>query len=653
MYHTHEATLHSDKVYALLGMSSDGFLQTGLSPDYNVPWKVLFETLVKHALCKEITVEALPEGESVKIEGGGYILGRISSIQAGTTWNGRQGVTITWRRIQGTTITTENWTCNWELQPSAKQIMEGDAICLFQGASRPTIIRFCEDRGAVIAIAITPPQIIQAGNEDVQWSGCLQEINRLCTRNFRCIWDWNKLPGKMPSQEENKASQGCLEQIKESWNSALVLGDLEEYEEGERKFQEAMKYYEMASQKKCMIEFSASLLPFTSSVDLDLMNKNYNQPPLFWAAERGYASVVQLFIARLNVDIDFKDTIGRTAIQLAAAKGHLLVLEKILQEGADVNAAAATGRYSRTALQAAAGGGHLAVVERLLQENVDINAATGRYGRTALQEAAGGGHLAVVERLLQENADVNATAAGWDGRTALQAAAEGGHLAVVERLLQENADVNAEAADDGRTALQAAAGGGHLAIVERLLQENADVNAEAADDDGRTALQAAAGGGHLAVVERLLQENADVNAEAADDGRTALQVAAGGGHLAIVERLLQENADVNATAAGGDGRTALRAAAEGGHLAVVERLLQENADVNAEAADDGRTALQVAAEGGHLAVVERLLQENADVNAAAAGRDGRTALQAAAEGGHFAIVELLETSKSLQSSVEH
>jgi hypothetical protein len=131
MYHTHEATLHSDKVYALLGMSSDGFLQTGLSPDYNVPWKVLFETLVKHALCKEITVEALPEGESVKIEGGGYILGRISSIQAGTTWNGRQGVTITWRRIRGTTITTENWTCNWELQPSAKQIMEGDAMCLF------------------------------------------------------------------------------------------------------------------------------------------------------------------------------------------------------------------------------------------------------------------------------------------------------------------------------------------------------------------------------------------------------------------------------------------------------------------------------------------------------------------------------------------
>jgi ankyrin repeat protein len=73
---------------------------------------------------------------------------------------------------------------------------------------------------------------------------------------------------------------------------------------------------------------------------------------------------------------------------------------------------------------------------RLLQERADVNAAAAaRYNgsKTALQAAAGGGHLAVVERLLQERADVNAAAAHSGGRTALQAAAEGGHLAVVER----------------------------------------------------------------------------------------------------------------------------------------------------------------------------------------------------------------------------
>ena len=119
--------------------------------------------------------------------------------------------------------------------------------------------------------------------------------------------------------------------------------------------------------------------------------------------------------------------------------------------------------------------GHLPVVERLLQEKADINAAAEYYiGMTALQAAAGGGHLAVVERLLQEKADMNAAVAAFDGRTALQAAAGGGHLAVVERLLEEKADVNAAAAyREGRTALQAAAGGGHLAVVERLRQAGA------------------------------------------------------------------------------------------------------------------------------------------------------------------------------------
>ncbi|KAN0068786.1 ankyrin [Elaphomyces granulatus] len=365
------------------------------------------------------------------------------------------------------------------------------------------------------------------------------------------------------------------------------------------------------------------------------------------AASLGHIDIVERLLQE-KADVNYTPTYQeRTALQAAAEGGHLAVVERLLQQKADVNAALSSDG-GRTALQAAAEGGHLAVVERLLREKVDVNAAPASYGRTALQAAAGGGHLAVVERLLQEMADVNAAPAAIQGRTALQAAAEGGHLAVVERLLQQKADVNAAlSSDGGRTALQAASEGGHLAVVERLLQEKADVNAAPAKHDGRTALQAAARGGHLAVVERLLQEKADINAAPADFGKTALQAAAEGGHLAVVERLLQEKADINAAPDTFGGRTALQAAAEGGHLAVVERLLQEKADINAAPArSDGRTALQAAAEGGHLAVVERLLQEKADVNAAPVEYYGRTALQAAAEGGHLAVVERLLQEKA-------
>jgi len=125
----------------------------------------------------------------------------------------------------------------------------------------------------------------------------------------------------------------------------------------------------------------------------------------------------------------------------ACSLGHLAVMERLLQENADVNTVAGTDN-GRTALQAAAKGGHLAIVERLLQENADVNAAagTGNYGRTALQAAAEGGHLAIVERLLQENADVNAAAGtGFGGMTALQAAVRGGYSRVEECLLQAGA----------------------------------------------------------------------------------------------------------------------------------------------------------------------------------------------------------------------
>jgi ankyrin repeat protein len=542
MYHTHEATLHSDEVYALLGMSSDGLLQPGLSPDYDVPWKVLFETLIKHALCKEITVDVLPDGESAKIEGRGYILGWISSIQAGTTPSGRQGVTITWREFQDTTIRRTDWICHWEIQPSAKQIMGGDIICLFQGASRPTIMRFCDGCWAIIVIAITPPQLIRPRSGKSQWLECLEEINRLFPRNFRCVWDWDKLPGKMPSQEENKTPRECLEQIKETLNLTLVLEDLERYREGEEQFQEAMIYYEMASKKRCTNEFSASLPSFMSRVDLDLMNEKHYRPPLLWAAERGYVSVVLLFIARFDVDIGFKDYNGRTAIELAAANGHLTVVERLLEYNADVISTAA--RKSRIALRAAAVGRNLTLYKELLPAKEYVNAAV--------------------------------AAAADNKRAALLTAADGGYLPVVQRLLQEDIDVNAPAVRNGRTALQAAAGGGHLLVVEHLLQENADVNAPAAVHNGKPALYTAAGGGHLPVAMRRLKRNRGANAAAAFNGRTALQAAAGGGHLAVVERLLQENADVNA--AQWNGRTALQAAVEGGHLAVVE-LLRRHEDL--------------------------------------------------------------------------
>lgn len=299
-----------------------------------------------------------------------------------------------------------------------------------------------------------------------------------------------------------------------------------------------------------------------------------------------------------------------SALQAAASRGQLYVVEELLAAKTDVNAVSEIPKgclERQTALQAAAEGGHHDIVERLLAANADVDIAPDE-GRTALQIAAESGHSKVVEILLAARADVNAAVAPACSLTALQAAASKGHLNVVEILLAARADVNAAAAKEksGRTALQAAAEEGHLDIVETLLIAKADVNAAGARNFGLTALQAAAHGGHLDIVERLLMAEADVNAVAVDNqGRTALQAAAEAGHLDVVERLLAAGADVNAAAAGVSGLTALQAAACGGYLEIVERLLAANADINAAAATiGGRTALKAAE--SHVDVVKRL-----------------------------------------------
>ncbi|KAH6725008.1 heterokaryon incompatibility protein-domain-containing protein, partial [Leptodontidium sp. MPI-SDFR-AT-0119] len=57
MFHTRKATDVRDKVYALLGMSSDDPGGVGLRPDYEVSWKELFRKLINFVLGKDVSVE--------------------------------------------------------------------------------------------------------------------------------------------------------------------------------------------------------------------------------------------------------------------------------------------------------------------------------------------------------------------------------------------------------------------------------------------------------------------------------------------------------------------------------------------------------------------------------------------------------------------
>ncbi|KAH9474191.1 hypothetical protein JR316_0013506 [Psilocybe cubensis] len=314
------------------------------------------------------------------------------------------------------------------------------------------------------------------------------------------------------------------------------------------------------------------------------------------------------------------------ALQAASYMGYGLVVETLLQHGADINAL--FGNYG-TALQAASYIGHRLVVETLLQHGADVNIVGGRYG-TALQAASYYGHELVIETLIKHGADVNVV--GSEHGTVLQAASFYGHELVVETLIKHGADVNVVGGEYG-TALQAASYYGHELVVETLIKHGADVNVVGGQYG--TALQAASYRGYGLGVETLIKHGANVNVVGGEYGN-ALQAASFLGRELVVETLLQHGADINAV--NGSYGTALQAASYSGYELLIITLLQHGADVNVVGGKYG-TALQAASYRGYGLVVETLIKHGADVNVV--GGEYGNALQAASFLGHELVVETL------------
>ena len=209
------------------------------------------QQLVKFLLCKDVYVETWDEKEIAVIKSKGCILGQVSSVESDSTRYDRQSVSIIFKNKPRSLEYEKKWGVQWTLQASAKSIRQGDLICLLQGASKPIIIRACKDNFTVIKIAVTLQQGVRTESGYIKHQGPLFSMKSF-PRDLLLVWNWEESAGNLrdrvgyetPTEVNTPVPEYFMTTLNKAatlYNVALILRDLEEYEEAKKGFKKQQK----------------------------------------------------------------------------------------------------------------------------------------------------------------------------------------------------------------------------------------------------------------------------------------------------------------------------------------------------------------------------------------------------------------------------
>nr|XP_001391675.2 hypothetical protein ANI_1_1862064 [Aspergillus niger CBS 513.88] len=323
--------------------------------------------------------------------------------------------------------------------------------------------------------------------------------------------------------------------------------------------------------------------------------------------------------------LDASISTPRTPLFLICCFGFVEILEDDdVVEDLDVNQ---TNKDGSSGLYLAARGGHIMVVQKLLDMGASIDAPGFKYG-DALQAACFEGWTGIVQLLINHGASSSVPRRG-EYSSPLQAALASDNKSVAEVLLHAGVKLTTQQQFDD--AIETAAFKGNVPIFQRLMAGEAGDFAPKIRPDP---LQVALAGGKMRRAKLLLQSCTDINEEKGLFGN-ALAAAIASERLSIVQLVLDAGANIELRGRYG---FPLRAAVIINNFEITKCLLEKGADPNVIDEELG-DALQAAASRGSLEIMSLLLAYKAHVR----GRGGYfgDTLQAAAFGGHEKAVELL------------
>ncbi|RAL02265.1 HET domain-containing protein [Aspergillus ibericus CBS 121593] len=175
MYRNHNVIKQHDKVYALLGLSSDSNSAV-LAPDYERPWHEVFRQAAQHVFAK-CSVEICYEPETAIIR-------------------------VAFNQICQKLGYCDKWMAEWSLQASGDLLQDGDIICLLEGLSQPSVLRLCADYYTVVIPVVKPKEWVQNTEDNVRGGG-----------NYSAHGLYDILLGWKASEPEDKADSKSLSRL--------------------------------------------------------------------------------------------------------------------------------------------------------------------------------------------------------------------------------------------------------------------------------------------------------------------------------------------------------------------------------------------------------------------------------------------------------
>ncbi|MBR3632012.1 MAG: ankyrin repeat domain-containing protein [Elusimicrobiaceae bacterium] len=335
-----------------------------------------------------------------------------------------------------------------------------------------------------------------------------------------------------------------------------------------------------------------------------------------------------------NVDVNERNYAGITPLTIAAEKGNMEIIKKLIEEGgASINTPSS---YGVTPLIAAAAAGNREVVGYLLANGADPTAKDD-LGKTALLHAMPANDKKLTESLVsQNNRAINLP--DNTGNTPLIYAAKNGAEDNIKVLLKYKANPDYQNPTNGLSALASAAAAGQERAAQLLVNNGANINLQ--DKEGRTAVFYAAENGQISLLKQLIRLGADLQATD-KNGQTVFMAAAQAQNIPALQFLAPKYFDINAADA--HGKTALMYATAQGSDAV-QWFIDKGADLNAQD-EMGNTPLMHAIKNQNEKAALLLVKQDVDLSASnKTGQDAFTL--AAAYMPESPVMKVLQVKKS-------